>query len=155
VSVEAAPQRTAALDAFGQSFKRALAALRRLRGRETRQQHGLSDAQYSLLFCIRDENEMSSTELAEAADLSPATVTEMLEGLGVEGLVQRIRSDRDRRIVLTTLTERGRKLVEERRARVEPRFREAMAEFSDQDLVVAAAVLDRLRGLFDDLAEDR
>ena len=136
------------------SFKRAMAAVRRLRGRETRRPGELTDAQYGLLFCLRDESRMSVRDLAYAADLSPASVTEMLEGLAAAGLVHRQRSDRDRRVVFTSLTESGRGLVEERRARFEPRFRAALSEFGDQDLLVAASVLERLRGLFEELAEE-
>jgi len=137
------------------AFKRALAALRRMRGRETHSPGELTDAQYSLLFCLRDESQMSVRDIADAADLSAASVTEMLEGLATAGLVERRRSDRDRRVVLTSLTDGGRGLVEERRARFEPRLRAALEPFSEHDLVTAAAVLDRLRDMFDEVAEER
>jgi DNA-binding MarR family transcriptional regulator len=137
------------------AFKRAMAAVRRLRGRETRHPGGLTDAQYGLLFCLRDHAEMSVRDLAEAADLSPASVTEMLEGLAAAGLVERQRSERDRRVVLTALTDSGRGLVEERRARFEPLFRAAMEGFSEHELVAAAAVLERLRDLFEEIADER
>ena len=144
-----------AAEDVARSFKRAMAAVRRLRGRETHRPGELTDAQYSLLFCLRDHAQMSLRDLAEAADLSPASVTEMLEGLAAAGLVERHRSDRDRRVVFTSLTEGGRGLVEERRARFEPLFRAAIEEFSEQDLLVAAAVLDRLRGFFEELGDER
>jgi DNA-binding MarR family transcriptional regulator len=146
--------RTDALDQVGRSFKGALAALRRLRGRETRRRGELGDAQYGLLFCLRDHDEMSSGELATAADLSPASVTELLDHLAGAGLVKRFRSNRDRRVVLTTLTDRGRDLVEARRARIEPRFHAKLADFKEEELRTASAVLDRLRELFDELADD-
>lgn len=137
----------------GRAFKGAMAAVRRLRGRETRGHGELSDAQYSLLFGLREHTELSSRELAELAALSPATTTEMLEGLAAAGLVRRERSELDRRVVLTSLTERGRDLVEARRARYEPRWRAALAEFSEEELLAAAAVLDRLGQLFEELSE--
>jgi DNA-binding MarR family transcriptional regulator len=139
---------------LGRSFKAAMAAVRRLRGRESHRQDELSDAQYGLLFSLRNRADLPSNELAVAADLSPASTTEMLDGLAAAGLVTRERSQRDRRVVLTSLTDRGRDLVEERRARYEPLWRGALAEFSERDLVVAATVLDRLRGLFDELAAE-
>jgi DNA-binding MarR family transcriptional regulator len=144
-----------AAERVARSFKRAMAAVRRLRGRETHRPGELTDAQYGLLFCLRDQNQMSVRDLADAAELSPASVTEMLEGLMSAGLVDRERSNRDRRVVLTSLTESGRGLVEERRARFEPRFRAAMEGFSDEDLVAAAAVLERLRDLFEEIADER
>jgi DNA-binding MarR family transcriptional regulator len=137
---------------LGRAFRRATAALRRLRGRETRRPEELSDAQYSLLFGLCEHRELSSGELALAAELSPATATEMLDGLVAAGLVHRTRSQRDRRVVLISLTERGEALIDERRARFEPLWRAALAEFSDGELAVAAAVLERLRAMFDELA---
>ena len=147
-------EQRSATEELARSFKRAMAAVRRMRGRETRRSGELTDAQYSLLFCLRDETQMSVRDLACAADLSPASVTEMLEGLDVAGLVERVRSERDRRVVLTSLTDGGRALVEERRARFEPRWRAALETFSEDELVVAAAVLDRLRGFFEEIADD-
>jgi DNA-binding MarR family transcriptional regulator len=153
-----ASSREAALEPHEQlarSFKAAMAAVRRLRGRETHSSGGLSDAQYSLLFGLRDHEQLSVGELAVAADLSAATATEMLDGLAASGLVHRARSERDRRVVLISLTERGRQLTEERRARFEPRFRAALAQFSDAELLTAAAVLDRMRAMFDELRSER
>jgi DNA-binding MarR family transcriptional regulator len=131
-----------------------MAAVRRLRGRETRRGGGLSDAQYRLLFGLRDHAQLSSGELACLADLSAATATEMLDGLAAAGLVARVRSDRDRRVVLTSLTERGHALLEERHAQFAPRWNSALAEFSDDELRTAATVLDRLHALFDEFAQD-
>jgi DNA-binding MarR family transcriptional regulator len=144
-----------AAEQLTRSFKRTLAALRRLRGRETHCSGELTYAQYSLLFFLRDQSQLSLRDLADAADLSPATVTEMLDGLAAAGLVHRIRSERDRRVVLTSLTGSGRALVEDRRARFEPRLRDALSGFSDRELLGAAAVLDRLRSMFEELASER
>jgi DNA-binding MarR family transcriptional regulator len=140
---------------LGRSFKGAMAGLRRLRARETRCPGELSDAQYGLLFGLLERADLPLRELAYLADLTPATATEMLDGLEVSGLVRRVRSELDRRMVLTSLTERGLALVEERRARYEPRWRKALAEFSDEELLTAASVLDRMRSMFDELADER
>src|ERR1700739_1206905 len=94
------PERTDALEAMAHAFKGAIAALRRMRGRETHHPGELSYAQYSLLFALRDQRAMSSSELAAAADLSPASVTEMLDGLAAGPLVERLRSPAGRRVVL-------------------------------------------------------
>ncbi len=139
---------------FARAFKGANAALRRLRGREARHPSGLSDAQYGLLFSLCDSRPLSSSELAHAADLSAPATTEMLDALAAAGLVERHRSERDRRVVLTSLTEQGLALVQERRARYEPLWRAALGEFSDRDLRRAAAVLNSVRAMFDRIAED-
>ena len=140
-----------AADELGRAFKGCMGALRRLRGRENRCHEGLSDAQYTLLFGLREHEELPMSELAALADLSPATATGMLDALAADGLVSRVRSERDRRVVLASLTDRGRDLVEARHARFAPRWAAAMAEFSDAELRTAAAVLDRLHTMFDEV----
>jgi DNA-binding MarR family transcriptional regulator len=149
------PELAAAGQAVGRAFKGTMAAVRRLRGRETHQPGELSDAQYHALACLRDQEAMPTGEIALAADVSPASATEMLEGLARAGLVERIRSERDRRVVLSSLTDRGRELVEERHARFQSRFQNATAQFSADELRTAASVLEALRGMFEELAEER
>ncbi len=137
---------------LGRAFKATQAAMRRLRGREThRHCDGISNAQYGLLFSLLDAPAMSSKELAEAADLTAATATQMLDALEAQGLVTRTRSDHDRRVVLTSLTPRGRELCAARRARMEPLWREALSEFSDAELLTAARVITRLGEFFDSM----
>src|SRR5437763_2443323 len=144
--------RAQALEALSRAFKGVNAAMRRMRGRETHHPGELSYAQYGLLFGLCDGVPRSSRELALAADVSPATAAEMLDSLAAAGLVERIRSVQDKRVVLTSLTERGRALIDERRARYERRWRAALKQFSDEELLTAAAVLDRVRAMFDELA---
>jgi DNA-binding MarR family transcriptional regulator len=146
--------REEAIAQLGAAFKGTMAAIRRLRGRDTHRHGELSFAQYHLLCGLVEHAERSAGELALAADLSPATVTQMLDGLAEMGLVERTRSERDRRVVNCSLTTRGRELLTERRAHLEQRWQTALAEFSAKDLATAAAVLDRLRALYDDLSGD-
>jgi DNA-binding MarR family transcriptional regulator len=145
--------RTEALDAVGRAFKRLMAAHRRLRGRETHRPGELSFAQYGLLFGLYFGEPRSLRDLALAADVSAATAAEMLDGLAASGLVERARSVEDKRIVLTSLTDRGRELIEERRARYEPCWRGALERFSDKELLAAAGVLEALGQMFGELAD--
>ena len=135
---------------LGAAFKGTMGAIRRLRGRETHRHGELSFAQYQLLFGLSD-GELSTSRLAIAADLAPATVTQMLDGLAAMGLVERARSERDRRVVTCALTERGRELIIERRAQWERRWRRTLSEFSTDEIATAAAVFDRLRTMYDEL----
>jgi DNA-binding MarR family transcriptional regulator len=139
---------------LGSAFKRSMVAVRRLRGRETHRQDQISYSQYGLLFSLAGMCERSARDLAEQADLTPATVAQMLESLEAQGLVTRIRSDHDRRVVLSSLTERGEQLVAKRHAQMEPRWRAALNEFDDVELIIAARVLNRLADYFDALLDD-
>jgi DNA-binding MarR family transcriptional regulator len=154
VTTTAAPSRTDAVEALGHAFKRAMVAVRRLRGRETHRPGAPSFAQYQLLFALADHDGLSSGELAHAADLSPATVTQMLDSLVERGLVTRLRSETDRRIVTCSLTDSGRDVIAERRAKFQGTWTGALAEFSVAELAVAAAVFDRIAAMFDGLSGD-
>jgi DNA-binding MarR family transcriptional regulator len=140
---------------FAQSFKAVMAAVRRLRGRETHRPGELSYAQYGLLFGLAAGEALSAGQLALAADVSPASATQMLDALEKAGLVARVRSGEDRRVVLTSLTQRGREVVDARKSLLEPRWRAALAEFGAPDLLTAAAILDRITEMFDKLADER
>lgn len=156
MSVQTIPRkqrRSEALEELGRAFKGVSAAMRRLRGRETHHPGELSYAQYGMLFGLADGVPKSSRELALAADVAPATATEMLDALAASGLVARTRSEEDRRIVLTSLTERGKAVVDERRARYEPLWQAALEGFTETELRSAAAILEALRRMFDELAD--
>ena len=143
--------REPALTDLGTAFKGARAAVRRLRGRDTQRPGELAFAQYQLLFGLAGHGELSTSELALTADLAPATVTQMLDSLVAMGLVDRTRSERDRRVVTCSLTDSGERVVAERRRRFEGRWNAALAEFTSRELATAAAVLDRLKTLFEEL----
>jgi DNA-binding MarR family transcriptional regulator len=144
-------RREQAIADLGSSFKGALAAVRRLRGRDTQRPGELSFAQYHLLFGLHEHASLSTGDLAASAELTPATVTQMLDTLVAMGLVERTRSTSDRRIVMCSLTERGRALIDERRTRFEERWRAKLDDFTAAELATAAAVIERLRSFYEEL----
>lgn len=143
--------RAAAIEAVAQSFKGASAAIRRLRGRDTHRPGALSHAQYQVLFELLRRGESPAGELAAIAEVSPASITQMLDRLADAGLVARVRSEEDRRVVVSRLTDAGHAACERRRAAIEPLLAEVFADFSMAELRTAAAVLDQLTTLFERL----
>ena len=150
-TVAPARGRTEAMEALGHAFKGALAAVRRLQGRDTHRPGALSHAQYQVLFELARVGPMAAGELATLSDVSPASMTQMLDRLADAGLVERIRSERDRRIVMSSLSEAGQAVCEARRASIEPLWRATLDEFTVVELNAAAAVLGRLSEMFEQL----
>jgi DNA-binding MarR family transcriptional regulator len=142
-----------AMEDLGHSFRGATAAMRRLRGRDTHRPGGLSHAQYQVLFALLRAGEVPAGELAAMADVSPASMTQMLDRLADAGLVERVRSEQDRRCVAARLTDAGLAVCEERRAAFEPLWREMLTGFTTSELRNAAAVLDRITEFFDRLQD--
>jgi DNA-binding MarR family transcriptional regulator len=136
---------------LGKAFRRTFRSLSRLRGRDTHLGAGqLSHAQCELLFELEEHGELSAGELACAAQLTPATVTQMLDHLAEGGHVERARLERDRRVVVSRLTPRGRHAIEAKRAKWQGRWERALADVDVEELRAAARVLTRLRTVFDD-----
>jgi DNA-binding MarR family transcriptional regulator len=151
VAPVAAPEDAVAL--YGKAFKGAMGAVRRLRGRDTHHPGELSYAQFGLLFGLAG-GELSASELAGCADLAPGTATQMLDSLEAAGLIARARSERDRRMVLVSLTARGVELVAARRAQYQDRWEAALAGFSAKELRIATAVLERTHAMFDEFVRE-
>lgn len=144
-------QWAAELTELGRAFRRTVRGLMRLRGRDTHLAAGeISHAQYEMLFELEEHGELSAGELACAARLTPATVTQMLDRLAAEGHVERARLERDRRVVVSRLTPVGRSAIEAKRAAWQGRWERALANVEVEELRAATRVLTRLQAVFDD-----
>ena len=124
------------------------AAQRRLRGRDAKA-GGLSFAQFHLMRRLAEVDECAASKLAAVAGLSPASATPALDHLAELGLVERVRSDTDRRVVLNRLTPAGREMFATKRAELEERWQEALADLSADQLGQAAQVLRRMAEVLD------
>ena len=140
---------------LGRAFRRTFRSLSRLRGRDTHLgATELSHAQCELLFELEERGELSAGELAVAAQLTPATVTQMLEHLAASGHVERARLERDRRVVVSRLSPRGRSEIEAKREKWQGRWEHALADVDAEELRAATRVLTRLQAVFEDGAAD-
>ncbi len=139
------------LTELGLAFRRVFRSLSRLRGRDTHLGGSeLSHAQFELLIELDERGELSAGELAAAARLTPATVTQMLDHLAQGGHVERVRSETDRRVVVSRLTPQGRRKIEAKREAWRRRWEEALEGVDDRDLRAATRVLKRLGSVFED-----
>jgi DNA-binding MarR family transcriptional regulator len=128
-----------------------LGAERRLRGRDQRHRDGgLTSAQLRALMVLRD-GERTAGQIAEASLSNPASITAMLDHLEASGVVTRRRSERDRRVSLIALTDEGRRIVEDKRARAQQLWQDRFAAVSDRELRAAAAAMRRIAEMLDAL----
>jgi DNA-binding MarR family transcriptional regulator len=150
---------TGAAAELAAAFRATVRGMIRLRGRDTHLGgHDLSYAQLELLVELYERGELPAGELAAAARLTPATVTQMLDNLAASGHVERLRSPNDKRVVVSRLTPEGRRLLIAKRRHWEQRWRSALQGVSERDLRAATKVLRRLQALYEDpdgLSKDR
>jgi DNA-binding MarR family transcriptional regulator len=144
-------ERVAALEEFGKAYRDVARAQRRLRGRDAMRSGELSAPQMNLLLPLDEQGAMSSGQLAEAAGLTAATTTHMLDQLAAIGIVERERSESDRRVVVSQLTVHGKELLDRRRDQMNVAWFEALKNLSVDDLKVATVAFHRVTEFVDDL----
>jgi DNA-binding MarR family transcriptional regulator len=79
--------------------------------RKAEHETGLTGSQLWVIKLLAETSPMKVTDLARRMYLHPATMVGLLDRLEAKGLVQRIRSDRDRRVVHIIITEPGQEIV--------------------------------------------
>lgn len=142
------------LKELGLAFRHVFRTLSRLRGRDTHLGGSeLSHAQFELLIELEERGELAAGELAAAARLTPATVTQMLDHLAEQGHVERVRSDTDRRVVVSRLTPGGRRKIAAKREAWQSRWERALADVDGEDLGAATRVLERLGAMLEEAPE--
>ena len=107
-------------------------------------------AQFELLAELRERGPIPAGELAEAVGASAATVSGMLDHLCDAGLVERTRSDSDRRLVVVKITASGRRKSEARKAEWRARWEEALEGVPEEELRIATRVLGRISAVFEE-----
>lgn len=143
--------REVALREFGDAYRDVARAQRRLRGRDAMRSGEISAPQMNLLLPLAEEGAMSSGVLAEAAGLTAATTTHMLDQLAAAGIVERERSETDRRVVVSQLTEHGTELLERRRDQMMAAWNESLKDLSAEELAIATEALQRVTEFVDEL----
>ena len=81
------------------------------------EQLGLTYTQYITLVCLHKQNDQSVSELGGKLFLESNTLTPILKKLEAMGCVKRQRSQADERVLIVSLTDKGRKLREQARGR--------------------------------------
>jgi DNA-binding MarR family transcriptional regulator len=104
------PPRSARTAAAVDAFRRIFRALR-LAAQQTHRRSGISAAQLFVLSSLADGAASSLTELGERTHTDRSSVADVVERLAAAGLVDRVRSERDRRRMEVMITPAGRALL--------------------------------------------
>lgn len=107
-------------------------------------QYGLTGPQLTVVKMLESLGDVSLSELSERIHARNSTVTGIIDRMQREGLVQRARSSRDRRVIHIKLTSKGRELA--RVVPVQPAeiLRGALAALSPEECRVLLRILVKL-----------
>ena len=104
----------------------------------------LRRADAAVLRTLATAGELRTGDLAHRLKVDASVVSRQLASLDADGLVERHPDTFDARVSLASVTPRGRERLAALHAAYAERLREALGDWSDQDLLTAAAALHRL-----------
>lgn len=122
-----------------------LFAARRIRNRADAalRQSGLSLSAYKLMRALED-SDVSMREVSETLQVSPRTVTDMIDSLEARGLVARGPHPADRRVTLLHLTDDGRRQLGTAAALADRSHAAAISGLSTEDQRTLSRLLDQV-----------
>ena len=135
-----------------------LVALRRviravdLRSKQLSKHVGLTGPQLLVMQNIQERPGIMVREIADSINLSPATITNILDRLEARDLATRIRSTQDKRKVGVFLTERGKAAVVDAPRPLQEHFVERFSQLKEWEQSQMVATVQRIASMMD--AED-
>jgi MarR family transcriptional regulator, organic hydroperoxide resistance regulator len=138
---------------FQAAFETFVQAVRRARGAPAQGgERTLTLSQYGLLSGLAQRSAAPVRELAADAGVTASTATRILDTLERRGIVRRRRTEEDRRVVIVTMTRRGRELLRAQDGWVQGRRLAFHAGLPAEERRLAPDLLVRLAALIDELA---
>ncbi|MEH6663496.1 MAG: MarR family transcriptional regulator [Brevundimonas sp.] len=114
-----------------------------VRSREIARTSGLTIPQLIVMQSIRKLGQVTTQAVSREASMSPATVVAVLDKLETKGLIERYRSDVDRRVVHTRLTPGGESALRQAPGLLSRGFEDAFAALPpDRRDVLLDAMVD-------------
>jgi DNA-binding MarR family transcriptional regulator len=106
-------------------------------------QSGLSLSSYKLMRALEPADQ-SMREVSDELQVSPRTVTDMIDSLEARGLVARLAHPADRRVTLLHLTDDGHRQLAAAAALANEAYGSAISGLSDQDQRTLRRLLDQV-----------
>lgn len=104
---------------------------------------GLTDAQWKPLLLLHQGGCTTAVDLSRISCHDTGAVTRLLDRLETKGLVQRVRSSEDRRVVNLELTDEGKRIAAEVPEIISQLANQVLTGFSQDEFVQFKALLAR------------
>lgn len=110
---------------------------------------GLTPSQLIFMQILDGEQEKTAGAVAARMGITQATTTALLQKLESAGMIQRRRGERDRRQVLLSLTDVGRKVLSIAPDGVHAQFQQQFLGLKDWEQIMLVACLERVADMLD------
>jgi DNA-binding MarR family transcriptional regulator len=116
------------------------------KGREILQDFNITPPQFDALQFLVDEGELTIGDLSGKLFLAPSTITDLVDRMEKNGLVVRVRDEKDRRSVKIKVEEKGFRLINEVIARRCTYLEEMIRDMKEEDRVKLTMYLEMMGG---------
>jgi len=120
-----------------------------LHSRQLMQSHHLTGPQALLLKELLRADSPTVGQLARRVNLSPGTVTDVINRLEGRGLIRRVRSIKDKRQVFLSATESARELLADNVPLLQERFVERFGQLEEWEKTLLLSSLQRVAAMMD------
>ncbi|RMF92874.1 MAG: MarR family transcriptional regulator [Candidatus Schekmanbacteria bacterium] len=114
--------------------------------------YDLSLSKIKALSAFTEDRPFTMGELAKNAGVTLPSMTDAIDKLVQENLVERKRDENDRRIVLVKLTEKGKKMRKEFMMKRREELLNIFSRLSDEEMDELATSLDKVRTILEKLS---
>ncbi|MBS7529285.1 winged helix-turn-helix transcriptional regulator [Hazenella sp. IB182353] len=116
------------------------------KGREILAQSAVTFPQFSALLWLKNDGDMTIGELSQKLFLACSTTTDLIDRMERSEIVERVRDDRDRRIIRIHILPKGHKVIDEVIAARRIHLTEVFLSISDDQMLEMKKYLALLCG---------
>ncbi|MGM0562525.1 MAG: MarR family winged helix-turn-helix transcriptional regulator [Pseudomonadota bacterium] len=120
-----------------------------LYGRELARAAGLTAVQIRVLQIVEENGHATSKEISRRMGVAQATMTSLIDRLVAKGMVERRRSEADRRQTNIFITEAGQAAVKKAPDPLQQRYVKQFAALEDWEQAMIVASLERVASMLD------
>ncbi|UOE94317.1 MarR family transcriptional regulator [Alkalihalobacillus sp. LMS39] len=109
---------------------------------------GISHGQMFLLFAIYNHGQIKTTDISNHFGITPGAATSIADKLESLGLIERQRNTQDRRVVMITLSEKGREYVVHTKKRNVEKLEQILSSVPEEKLKATIQAIDEISTIF-------
>ncbi|MDY6987802.1 MAG: MarR family transcriptional regulator [Thermodesulfobacteriota bacterium] len=128
---------------------RRLIQARELYTKELNKKYSVTAAQLNCLLALHESGPLPLSHIAKLIMVKSSTVTGIIDRLEQKGLVERVRTSRDRRVITIQLTEAGTRLANNAPPPIQQKIMDGLKELPKEDIERIVTGLNMLTTMLD------
>ncbi|WP_050615979.1 MarR family winged helix-turn-helix transcriptional regulator [Bacillus testis] len=114
---------------------RFISAIVKQKGREMLNEYSITPPQFIALQWLNEDGDMTIGELSNKMFLACSTTTDLVDRMEKKQLLQRIKGEKDRRVIRIHLLEEGKRIIDDVIGKRQGYLKDIFVEYSDDEIV--------------------